>query len=77
MRDALPGFHAFTGSDYTSAFVRKGNVRPFGILEKDKIAQKAFAQMSSDELDDQSMDTLKQFTTRMYGAMASSKVSLN
>ncbi|KZR97548.1 Uncharacterized protein APZ42_007508, partial [Daphnia magna] len=30
---ALPGFHAFTGSDYTPAFSYKGKVRPLQILE--------------------------------------------
>ena len=29
---ALPGFHSFTGCDYTSAFVRKGKIRPYTIL---------------------------------------------
>jgi len=77
LSDALPGFHAFTGSDYTSAFVRKGKIRPFAILEKDKPSQKAFAQMSTEELDDVSVETLKHFTARMYGATATSKASLN
>ena len=31
---SLPAFHAFTGCDYTSAFVRKGKKRPFAKLEK-------------------------------------------
>ena len=31
---ALPGLHAFTGSDYTSAFVRKGKSKPFSIVRK-------------------------------------------
>ena len=29
---ALPGFHAFTGSDSTSAFIRKGKIQPFKAL---------------------------------------------
>ena len=37
---ALPGFHAFTGSDYTSAFVRKGKVRPFARLERALMSRK-------------------------------------
>ena len=32
--DALPGIHALTGSDYTSAFMGKGKVRPFKLLIK-------------------------------------------
>ena len=39
---ALPGFHAFTGSDYTSSFVRKGKVKPYHKMEKKEEAQKAF-----------------------------------
>ena len=31
---ALPGIHALTGSDYTAAFMGKGNVRPFKLLIK-------------------------------------------
>ena len=31
---ALPGFHAFTGSDYTASFSRKGEVRPLALLEQ-------------------------------------------
>jgi len=40
---ALPTFHAFTGSDYTSAFVRKGKVRPFKTLEKQLDYQNSFS----------------------------------
>ena len=75
--DALPGFHAFTGCDYTSAFVRKGKVRPFAILEKDIPAQKAFANMSQEKLDNASVETLKFFTSKIYGARVSSKCALN
>ena len=32
--ESLPAFHAFTGCDYTSAFVRKGKKHPFAKLEK-------------------------------------------
>ncbi|KAG1676316.1 hypothetical protein GQR58_014353 [Nymphon striatum] len=33
---ALPGYHAFTGCDFTSAFYRKGKVKALGIVQKDK-----------------------------------------
>jgi len=36
MCKSLPAFHAFTGCNYTSAFVRKGKKRPFAKLEKNK-----------------------------------------
>ena len=32
---AQPGLHAFTGCDFTSAFYRKGKVKPFEILAED------------------------------------------
>ena len=32
---AMPGLHAFTGSDVTSSFYRKGKVKPYELLEKD------------------------------------------
>ena len=42
MCDALPGFHAFTGSDYTAAFNNKGKIKPFKIMEGREF-QNAFA----------------------------------
>ncbi len=74
--EALPGFHAFSGCDYMSAFVRKGKVRPFAILEKDEGAQRAFATMATGELDLIDEECLKSFTASMYGAKAKC-VSLN
>ena len=32
---AMPDLHAFTGSDFTTAFYRKGNIKPQEVLEKD------------------------------------------
>jgi len=32
--NALPGFHAFTGCDTSSAFVRRGKRRPFSVMQK-------------------------------------------
>jgi len=42
--ESLPAFHAFTGCDYTSAFVRKGKKRPFAILEKKQEHTASFCQ---------------------------------
>ena len=39
---ALPGFHAFTGSDYTASFNRKDKFRPLKLLEKNEGTEKAF-----------------------------------
>ena len=43
----LTGLHAFTGCDYTSAFVRKGKKKPFSIVSKSPRFQKAFSSLSS------------------------------
>ena len=43
---ALPGFHALTGSNYTSSFVRKGKVRPFKNLQNQTATQNACAMMA-------------------------------
>jgi len=73
---ALPGFHAFTGSDYTSAFVRKGKVRPFARLEKSSDAQKAFAEMAkTDTLPDKQRDVLFEYVAMIYGAKESAKLN--
>ena len=47
--ESLPAFHAFTGCDYTSAFVRKGKKRPFAKLEKNKDIPQAFVGLGSDK----------------------------
>ena len=39
---ALPGFHAFTGRDYTASFNRKGKIRPLKLLERSENTQKVF-----------------------------------
>ena len=49
VRKSLLAFHAFTGCDYTSAFVRKGKVKPFAKLVKSKEAQRVLAKFTSDE----------------------------
>lgn len=64
-------------ADYTSAFVRKGKTRPFAMLEKDAEAQMAFAQMASGKISDASIEILKKFTAKMYGAKDNCKSSLN
>ena len=33
---AMPGLYAFTGSDTTSAFSRKGKVKPLRLIEKNQ-----------------------------------------
>ena len=47
MCQALPAYHAFTGTDYTSAIIRKGRVGPFRQLESSSDAQYALITITS------------------------------
>ena len=49
VRKSLLAFHAFAGCDYTSAFVRKGKIKPFAKLVKSKETQRVLAKITSDE----------------------------
>ena len=42
---ALPAYHAFTGSDYSASFSRKGKREPFKKLERDIPSQIAFGRL--------------------------------
>ena len=52
----MPGFHAFIGSDFTTAFYRKGKIKPLEVLEKDteETLIQLFSRLSSEEQPDQS-----------------------
>ena len=75
---ALPSFHAYSGCDYTSAFVRKGKLRPFKKLEKMLDVQRVFAEMAQSSGDEAwHREVLFRFTAVLYGAKDNSKTSLN
>ena len=65
---AFPGFHAFTGSDYTASFSRKGKVRPPALLEKNQNAIEMFSKLGDEEVsnDEQCADAQK-LVRSMYG----------
>ena len=48
--EALPTYHAFTGSDFTAHFSGKGKIQSLKKLEKDVQAQMVFGHLG--ELDD-------------------------
>ena len=68
---ALPGFHAFTGCDYTSCFARKGKNRPYAIVSKSDKFQRAFASLSRDMPTDEVISSLQDFVCNLYGARKS------
>ena len=66
--DALPGLHAFTGSDYTAAFMNKGKVRPLQIMMKDTRFADAFSSLgNAEKIDSAVADEIERFTCNLYG----------
>jgi len=68
---ALPAYHAFTGCDYTSSFVRKGKVQPFKIVCRHSDFTAAFKNLgTSADMDGTQLPALEQFVCSMYGRAA-------
>ena len=68
---ALPAFHAFTGTDITSSFFRRGMILPWKLLECYPKGLKAFASIIDDSFIEVDMisdlfKTLERFTIFMY-----------
>ena len=60
--------HAFTGSDYTAAFMNKGKVKPFKIMEKSDSCAAAFSKLGAHESEyDDILPTIEEFVCKMYG----------
>ena len=65
---SLPGLHALTGSDYTSAFSRKGKIRPFALLQKNINAQRALSNLGTTEhVPAEIQDEIEKFVCQLYG----------
>lgn len=65
---ALPGFHSFTGCDTTSAFVRRGKLKPFQILEKNPEFLHLFQSFGTTAtVDEDCFNGLQKFVCHMYG----------
>jgi len=66
---SLPGLHAFTGSDCTSSFVKKGKVKPFKVLQEHPNFMPVFQRLgSSPDFDsDCDLQELQRFVCCMYG----------
>ena len=71
LRRALPGFHAFTGCDSTSAFAGKGKIKCLKILATDERFLDAFALLGEQpNLNETVAEILEEFTCRIYGEKA-------
>ena len=78
MCKALPGFHAFTGCDTTSAFSFKGKIKPYKILLKDKSALEACAELGTNEVATAVLvQKLENFACRIYGDKGKGDRSIN
>ena len=74
--DALPGFHAFTGCDYTASFMRKGKGRPYQHMVEEKTYISVFQSLgNTPEVSDEDIKTLESFVCRMYGKRKETQVN--
>ena len=65
---ALPGFHSFTGCDFTSSLMRKGKVRPLTVLENNPMFIEAFSQIGEHiDLPQNLVEELQAFVCAIYG----------
>jgi hypothetical protein len=68
MCEMLPAVHAFSGCDYTSAFMRKTKVKIYDKVESSKDYQSVFAEFGEhSEVTNELMDGTELFVCDMYG----------
>ncbi|CAI9728850.1 Hypothetical predicted protein [Octopus vulgaris] len=75
MCKALPGFHAFTGCDYTSSFDRQGKIRPLQILEQNTEFQYAFAKLGDADPNLETFTVIEKYTCRIYRQISCTSVN--
>jgi hypothetical protein len=74
-REALIGFHAVTGNDYTSAFFGKGKNKCWKIMKGKQEFVTAFQEMGNGwTLSENSIDSFEKFVCKLYG---SKKIRVN
>ena len=69
---ALLGFHALTGSDYTSCFYRKGKSKPLTVLEND---DSHISSMNSMVTENPDMEGITRFVCHIYGFKTESSIN--
>ena len=74
---SLPGFHSFTGCDTTAAFINKGKLRPFDLLEKSDEFLKWFGELGEFYPPSQEVfDGIEKFVCVLYGRGRESRVNM-
>ena len=72
---SLLGFHAFTGCDSTSSFVRKDKVKPLKLLKNSKHIQRIFQSLGNEpHTSEETRKELQKFTCRIYGGSVISDI---
>ena len=73
---ALPGLHAFSGCDTTSAFVRKGKLQSLKILKRHKEFLPSFKMLGSSEVVDEELhSSLEKFTCLLYAGKTNEEIN--
>ncbi len=68
--DAFPAVHAFTGCDYTAAFVCKVKVRPFSLVQKSTLFLKAIAALGeSQDVTPETESAIESYVCAMFGKL--------
>ena len=66
-RDALIGFHSVTGTDYTSAFFRKGKKRCWSVMQSNDRLIQAFTVLGSNWNINQNLECLlEEYVCSLY-----------
>ncbi len=65
--NVLPGLHAFTGCDYTAAFLGKGKLRPMAIMKKPEFIRTFIELETNEVISPEVVDGLNAFVCCMYG----------
>ena len=67
-KKALLGFHAFTGCDQISSFLRKGKISCWKVLKNNPCLFKGFIQLGSEkDINDDLVAILEDFVCKLYG----------
>lgn len=73
--NALPGYHAFTGCDYTASFMNKGKKRPLDLMLKRELFTDAFRSLGEEEnVSEDTCAALEIYVCALYGKHKQVKV---
>ena len=72
---SLLEFHAFTGCDSTSSFIRKDKLKPLRFLINNKLIQSVFQDIGNQpHISEKTRTELEKFTCKIYGGTVISNI---